>query len=289
MIGKLCRSIVFAALFAAFVIAGTASAATLRGVVVHQNHHAHSFVVSLKGGHLASVHARKSPRVAHAVKVTALRMRNGTWLAKAVSLGRKSRHAAVRGVVTFVNRQRGVFTVSAGGASLLIHRHHQRSHGARAADALPNVGEVVTVQTGIDDQGNLDEESIQDNGAQTSNIELEGVVMAVDPTARTITVSADDDNESGQAVVVSVPAAFDITAFTVGQEVKLLVTQQPDQSFLLQGSAEDDNSQAANNPSDSQGQSGCGDSRDGNGDGGGCGSAGGVSSGSGSGGSGGGH
>jgi hypothetical protein len=110
--------------------------------------------------------------------------------------------------------------------------------------------------------------------------------MAVDPTARTLSLSADDDSESGQAVVVSIPATFDITGFTVGQEVKLLVTQQPDGSFLLQGSAEDDNSQAANNPNDSQGMGGgCGDSHDGSGDGGGCGSASGGSTG----GSGGGH
>jgi hypothetical protein len=166
--GRLRLSVVPAALLAALVIAGAASAATLRGVVVHQNHHAHAFVVSLKGGHLASIHARHSPRVARNVKVIALRMHNGTWVAKSVSQGRKSRHATVRGVVTFVNRKRGLFTVSAGGASLLIHH---RSHGARTADALPSVGENVTVQTGIDDQGDLDEQSILDNGMQTSNIE----------------------------------------------------------------------------------------------------------------------
>jgi uncharacterized membrane protein YgcG len=279
MVQKLCRLVVPAALCGALMIAGTASAATLRGVVVHQNHHAHSFVVSQKGGHLASVHARRSPRLGRTVKVTALRLHNGTWLAQTVSSGRRARRATVRGVVTFVDRKRGLFTLSAGGASLLIHRH--RVHGARTADALPNLGENVTIQAGIDDQGNLDEEAIHDNGAQTSNIEIEGVVMAVDPTARTISVSADDDSESGQAIVVSIPATFDITGFTVGQEVKLLVSQQPDQSFLLQGSAEDDNSQAANNPSDSQGLGGgCGDSHDGSGGsggggGGGCGSGGG--------------
>jgi uncharacterized membrane protein YgcG len=276
MVGKLCRSVLLAALLGAFVIAGAASAATLRGVVVHQNHHAHSFVLSLNSGRLASVHAGHSPRLGRIVRVTAVRMRNGTWLAKTVRLGNRSRHATVRGVVTFADRQRGVFSVSAGGASLLIHTR-QRSGRARAADALPSVGQNVTVQTGIDDQGNLDEESIHDNGVQTSNIELEGVLMAVDTTARTLSVSADDDNQSGQAIVVSVPATFDIAAFTVGQELKLLVTQQPDGTFLLQGSAEDDSSQAANNPGDSQGQGGgCGDSHDGgNGGNGGCGGSGG--------------
>lgn len=75
---------------------------------------------------------------------------------------------------------------------------------------MASLGENVTVETGIDDHGNLDEESIHDNGVQTSNIELEGVVMAGDPTARAISVSADDDSVSGQSVLVSIPATFDM-------------------------------------------------------------------------------
>jgi hypothetical protein len=256
MIGKLCRSAVLAAVFGA-VIVGSASAATVRGVVVHQNHRAHSFVVSTKGGRLASVHARHSPRVGRSVRLTAALMHNGTWREKTLHVGRSSRHATLRGVVTFVNRRHGEFTLSAGGASLLVHK--QRS------DAMPSVGDDVTVQSGIDDQGDLNEQTIHDNGDQTSGIELEGVILSI--TGNTLQVSADDDNESGQSVVVDVPATFDMTAFTVGQEVKLLVTQQADGTFLLQGSAEDDNSQAANNPGDSQGDGGGGpgDSQDGGG------------------------
>jgi hypothetical protein len=256
MIGKLCRSAVLAAVFGA-VIVGSASAATVRGVVVHQNHRAHSFVVSTKGGRLASIHARHSPRVGRSVRVTAALMHNGTWREKTVHVGRSSRHATLRGVVTFVSRRHGEFTLSSGGASLLVHRRH--------SDSMPSIGEEITVQSGIDDQGDLNEETMHDDGDRTSGIELEGVVLSI--TGNTLRVSADDDNESGQSVVVDVPTTFNMMAFTVGQEVKLLVTPQADGTFLLQGSAEDDNSQAANNPEDSQGEGGGGpgDSQDGGG------------------------
>jgi uncharacterized membrane protein YgcG len=252
MIAKLGRSLVLTVL-CCLAVAGTASAATLRGVVVHKNHHAHSFVVSLKGGHLASVHARHSPRLGRTVRIAAAPMHNGTWLAKKVSVGRSSRHATLRGVVTFVDRRHGEFTLSANGASVLIHRL-SRAQRAGVADASPTVGQNMTVEAGIDDRGDLEEESSHDNGAQTSGIELEGVVTGI--SGHTLQVSADDDNESGQTVTVTVPATFDMTAFTVGQEVKLLVTRQADNTFLLQGSAEDDNSNDANNPSDSQGRGG---------------------------------
>jgi hypothetical protein len=252
------RGTVLGALVGALLVAGTASAATLRGVVVHRSHHAHSFVVAMAGGRLAAVHARRSPAVGRNVRVSAARLRNGTFASKGVRVGVRTRHARVRGVVTYVNRRRGLFTVSSRGASILIHARHARR--ARTADvALPTVGQDVTVQTGIDDQGDLEEESLQENGTQTENIDLEGTVLAVDPTARTVTVSADDDDLAGQGVLVHVPAGFDMTKFVLGQQVKLVVTAQPDNSFLLAGSSSDDNEQEADGQNNQQG---CHDSSD---------------------------
>jgi hypothetical protein len=246
------RGATIGALIGVFVVAAPASAGTLRGVVVHRNHHAGSFVVALPGGRLAAVHARHSPRVGRNVRVSATRLRNGTFAAKQVRVGGRARHALIRGVVTFVNRRRGLFTVSSRGASVLIHRSH-RSRRARAADALPTVGENVTVQTGIDDQGDLQDDNVQDNG-QAGTMDLSGTVLAVDPTARTLSVSSDDDDQSGQALTVHVPSTFDMSAFTVGKQVELVVTLQTDGSFLLQGSASDDNEEEANNPGHEQGQ-----------------------------------
>lgn len=251
MSSRLIRGAVLGTLAVGLLAAGSASAATFRGVVVHRNHRAHSFIVALARGQLVAVHARTSPRVGRAVQVTATRLRNGTFAERKVRLGRRARRARLRGVVTFVNRRRGVFTVSSRGASVLVHL--KRHHRASAADALPSVGEDVRVTVEIDDQGDLDEDTVQDTGTQTGNINLEGTILAIDTTARTLTISADDDEESEQSLTVDVPTTIDISTFAVGQEVEVVVTQQSDGTFLLQGSSDDDNEQEANNPGDQQG------------------------------------
>jgi predicted nucleic acid-binding Zn-ribbon protein len=221
----------------------------MKGVVVHRNHRAHSFALAMRGGRLVAIHASRNPSVGRQVIVAARRLRNGTFAANTIAVGKHTRRALIRGVVTFVDRSRGLFTVSAEGVSVLVHR----SAGARAADALPSVGEQVAVETEIDDQGDLQDENVQDTGAQTQNMDLEGAILAIDPVARTLTVSADDDQESNQSVTVVVPATVDISTFSVGQEVELAVTLQSDGSFLLQASAGDDNAQEANDPTDEQG------------------------------------
>jgi hypothetical protein len=245
------------------VLAGTASAATLRGVVVHRNARAHSFAIALRGGRLVSVHARGNVAVGRVVLVSARRLRNGTFAVRSVKVGRSAHRARVRGVVTFVDRRQGMFTVSAKGVSVLIRSHRI----ARAADALPSVGEQVEVETQIDDQGDLEDQGVQSVGAQTQNAHLEGTILAIDPSARTLTISADDDDQSGQSLTVDVPPTIDISAFTVGQEVELATTIQPDGSFLLQASSEDDNAEQANNPGDQQGSDGSDGSSSGGSDG----------------------
>ena len=232
-----------------FVVASSASAATLHGVVVHRDARAHSFVVALANGRIAAVHARKSPRVGRIVGVSAALLHNGTYAERSIKLGHRVRSARISGVVTFVDPSRGLFTVSGDGASMLVHR----SHGARAADALPSVGEDVSVTVGIDDSGELQDENVQATGTQTSGMDLEGTILAIDTAARTLTVSADDEDQSGQSLTVDVPSTIDISMFSVGRQVELTVTMQPDGTFLLQGASGDENQQQANNPDDQQG------------------------------------
>jgi hypothetical protein len=243
------RGIVLGSLVALFVVAGSAAAATLRGVVVHRNQRAHSFVIALRGGRLAAAHAGASPSIGRTARVSVRRLRNGTYAALHIAVGHRARRARIRGVVTFVDRRHGLFTVSADGASMLV----LRPHDAAAAQALPAVSDDVTVEVEIDDQGDLLDESLQLTGSQTSNIDLEGTILAIDATARTLTISADDDEQSGRSLTVDVPSTIDISMFSVGQEVELTVTKQPDGTFLLQGGSGDDNAQRANNPEDETG------------------------------------
>jgi hypothetical protein len=77
-------------------------------------------------------------------------------------------------------------------------------------------------------------------------------------------VSADDDDESGGAVTVSIPSSFDITQFKVGNEVELTVAKQPDGTFVLQSS--DDQNDNADENDNNDGEKGNGDTQKNNAD-----------------------
>jgi predicted nucleic acid-binding Zn-ribbon protein len=234
-----------AAVVAALALAAPASAATLRGTVVHLNHHAHKVVVATKGGRMVAIHSRRTVRVGRVVRVNARRLRNGTFAARSIRVLGTRHRARLRGTVTYVNGHRRLFTLSSRGASVLLHARRARAARAIAADdAMPQSGSQVVVDSDIDDQGDLEAKDIKDEGDDEDGIELEGKVLAVNRDARTLSVSADDDDESGEAVTVDVPGSFDITQFKVGDEVELVITKQTDGSFLLQKADTDEDDQA---------------------------------------------
>jgi hypothetical protein len=159
----------------------------------------------------------------------------------------------VRGVVTYSNRLRGLFTVSARGVSLLVKKGH-RGRATAADNSIPSVGTKVQVDVILDDQGNLEEQDVTEEGTAHDTMDLEGQVLSVDTAANTISVSADDSDESGAALVVHVP---DASKFQVGEEVEITVTgPAADGSFTLVQSSGDDNEQEADNSSDDQGDGG---------------------------------
>lgn len=252
------RSMAVGIAFSSLAFAGSASAAKLHGVVVQHNHRSHSLELALRGGRLVSVHTRRNVSAGRVVTISATRLRNGTYVLHSLRTSHRVRHSVrIRGVVTFVNRQRGQFTVSGGGASLLISSPRHRLSRATAASGgtMPTVGEEVSVETSIDSQGNLEDQGVQDEGSATGSIELEGTILAVDTTStpNTLTVSADGEDQSGQSVTVDVPSTFDITMFSPGQEVNLTVSLQSDGTYLLLGSSEDGSAGQANSSGDQQG------------------------------------
>jgi hypothetical protein len=85
-------------------------------------------------------------------------------------------------------------------------------------------------------------------------VTIEGNVAAVDTTARTLTVSADDDDQSGAQLTVSVPDSFDLTAIKPGDEVELLVALHSDGTFTLLGLAGDDNAREGDDQGEQQGE-----------------------------------
>ncbi len=238
---------------AALAGSATASAATFSGVVVHHDARARSFVVALHDGTLRAVHARTSPHLGRHVIVTARRLHNGTWALQRVSSGRLARSVHVRGVVTYVNLRRHMFVVSARGVSLLVRTRAARSGAARAAsDTSVADGQDVTVDGTVD--GNAVEASqVQSGGQDTNGLDLEGTVLSVSTTARTLSVSADDSEQSGATVTVDVPASFDLGLFSAGQSVELIVSPNGDGTYTLEQSSNDTGAQNADNHHEDQG------------------------------------
>jgi hypothetical protein len=233
---------------------GTASAKAFKGTVVHRSAKAHSFVIADKWGRLTAIHATNSPKVGRVVKVQARRLHNGTYgLRKAKVVG-ASRRARLHGTVTYANRATGAFVVSARGTSIPVHR--RRAQATAASDSTPSVGDVVTVEATLGDQGDIEEQSVTREGTDTNGVELHGVVLAVDNTvgAKRLSISADDDNELAGALTVLVPDSFDISQFKVGDEVELIATPNADGTYTLVGTTGDDSSEhRADKTSDDQG------------------------------------
>ncbi len=237
-------------------LAASASAASFSGVVVHKDARAHSFVVALRGGALRAIHARRSPALGRDVTVQARLLRNGTWALQHVRIGRAVGRVHLRGTVTFVNSRRGILVVSARGVSLLVREHRAMTGRLHAAtDSQFADGEVVTVD-GTLEGNSVDASGVQQSGQNTNGIDLEAIVQGIDPTARTLTVSADDSEQSGATLTVDVPAAFDITLFSTGESVELIVSPNGDGTYTLEQASNDNGASSANSASEDQGDNG---------------------------------
>ncbi len=254
------RKPLLAALFAVLVVpigATSASAATFSGTVVHKNARALSFVVALPNGSLRAIHARRTPALGRRVTVTARHLRNGTWALTRVRIGKVSHHVRVRGTVTYVSAKRDLFVVSARGVSLVVRLRARTHRASAAADSQITEGQAVTVD-GTIDGNSLDAGAVHSDGQDGNGIDLEGTIQSIDTTGRTLSISADDSEQSGATLTVDVPASFDLSLFATGQSVELIVAPNGDGSYTLEQSANDSGAQNADNQAQNQG--------DGNGD-----------------------
>jgi hypothetical protein len=250
------RSAIIVAVVAIAVMAfaATASATTIRGTVVHKNKHAHSFVVARHSGKLVSIHARRCPALGRRVTVKARLLHNGTFAARSIHRGRLSHHVRLRGVVTFVDTAKGRFVVSAKGVSLVVNRKPTRTTGARGNGALPDVGTIVTVDGSLDDQGDINADTVENDGQNDDCADLEGSILSVDTVARTLTITADDNNDIvGAGIVVHIPDAWDMTAYSVGSELAVVATLNADGSYTAIGTSENGDKQEADNQDGEQG------------------------------------
>jgi uncharacterized membrane protein YgcG len=260
------------ALVAVLGLSAQASAATVKGTVVHANKRTHTLVVAGRGGRLTVLNSRRMARAGSVVSVTVRKLKNGLLKVRRMRVHSHRRHARIRGIVTW--RSSKGFTVAARGASLLVHKS--------SSDRGEPVGTPVQSNVTIDDQGDLEDDNTQQVGAPPSQFKLEGVVLSTDtsnPSDNTITLSGDDDqgddnaqasddggdggdNATQPAIVVHVP---DATKFTVGDKVELIVTgPAADGSFTL---VSVDEQEGQDGHDQNSGDSGDGGDHSGSGDG----------------------
>jgi hypothetical protein len=252
------RRLALAGLFASLALLATATGAQarrhaihhVRGVVVHHNVGAGSFIVANSRGRLFAIHAASSPAVGSVVKATVRRLRNDTFAAKKVHAKGSASHARIHGTVTHVNGAAKTFVVSAEGVSMLV-----KSSGL---GTLPAVGKVVTVSGAIDDEdeGQLEEEDLQEEGEDNNGFDVEGTILEVNTVARTLTVSAEDDQTENETVTVTVPPSIDISMFHLGEEVDLTITPLSGGGFELVATSSDEGEQGAEDNEDEQGEQG---------------------------------
>jgi hypothetical protein len=236
--------------------AGTAAAATVKGTVVHHNKRAHSFVVADARGRLSAIHATRSPALGSAVTIAAHKLRNGTFAADRMRVGKKRHHVRIHGRVTYANRAGHWFVVSARGASLVVHaaRAHPTARRARAAaDVTPTPGTVVTVDGSVDQEDAISADTVENDGQSNNSTDLEGVVLAIDTAGHTLTLSVDDNNDTSTSVIVHLPAGFALDAYKLGDEAQFVATPNPDGSYTAVGSSKDGGTQEADDTQEIQG------------------------------------
>lgn len=186
----------------ALALAGSASAAqpALLGVVVGSQHG--TVLVATRGGAVRAVAGRA--RVGARVSVAGTRVR---------VVGR-ARLATFRGVV--VRRSGGLTFLSAAQHLLVVRSAHARTLSS-ARDSGAPAGTVVQATVGIDDQGELAEQSEQQVGQQAGPVQVQATVTAV--AAGSVTLSV-----NGQPLTVPLPAGLTLPASLVGTQVTLTLS-----------------------------------------------------------------
>src|SRR5690242_2662745 len=89
------------ALAAVLGLSAQASAAGVKGTVVHSNKSAHTFVVAGRSGRLTTVSSRRFVRAGSKVRVSGRKLKSGAIKAKHLRVRGHARHARLRGLVTW--------------------------------------------------------------------------------------------------------------------------------------------------------------------------------------------
>jgi hypothetical protein len=235
------------------------SAAFASGVVLKVQRATHLVAVTRSNTKVALVHTNAASRlkVGERVSMTARTLRNGTMAASAIRVVGHAQKVRFRGLL--LKKDRARFVLSAGGAVITVNRD------AAENDNDVEAGDMVAVTVNVNDDDELDEDNLNPVDADHPGGAIEGKLTI--GTGK-ITVVAEH-----MALVLNVPAGFDLSKFANGDEVLAQFTQGADGTLTLTTLSADDNAEDANdnnNNDDNDDDDGGDDGgHDGGGDGGG--------------------
>ena len=237
------------------VSAASAAPAPHSGVVVDYRAASGTATVAAPGGRLVAVHTARRARPGTRVRLARMAaLANGTYSGTVRAIGR-ARRARVRGTVA-AHVGGGAIAVSARGTTFVVRLGavSGRAKRSQERDAQPPVGTEITTTVTIGADGRLGCDGVHQVAppAAGAGIEVEGRVSAIDPGARTVTLTAEDDGLQAD-FVIAVPDGIDITAYAVGDEVEASVVVGADGGLTLQGSSLNSDDSEADDVSDDQG------------------------------------
>lgn len=233
------------------------SAAFASGVVLKVQRGTHLVAVTRTNTKVALVHTNAAARlkVGQRVAMTARTLRNGTLAASAIRVVGRAHKVHFRGLLLKKNGTRLV--LSAGGAIIVVKRGAARTT-ASAADDDPDVGEMVDVVAKVDNDEELDEDDLNPVDAAHPGGAIEGKLTL--GTGKITVVS------EHMALVLNVPAGFDLSKFANGDEVLAQFTQGADGTLTLTTLSGDENAREADEDNDNNDNDDDDDGHDGGGD-----------------------
>ncbi len=226
----------------------------LQGTVVHANPAAGSYALTIEGGELVPVHARKLPAPGTKVTLTARRLANGAFAEEGKPKRRgAAKQATFRGVVTFVDPDpiAPSYTLSGRGASLLVRVPPDPTG---TVPPLPSLGSYAKADVAVEQDGTLVQRTIEiEPGEPSTYLDLAGIYAGLSPETGQLLISADDTRAAEQDLSLTVPPTVDASKLTPGDSYLATATVEPDGSLQLAGIASDEHTKGADDPGSAQG------------------------------------
>jgi hypothetical protein len=210
------------------------SAALASGVVLKVQRANHLIAVTSGKTKVSLVHTVAKLRVGQRVALKGRTLRNGTLAASSIRVVGRAKTVHFRGLLLRKSGTRMV--LSAGGAIISVHRGAARTTSS-ANDAGPQPGSTVEVTATIGTDDELDEDKTTTVSADAPGGSIEGKLTI--GTGKITVVS------EHMALVLNVPAGFDLSKFANGDEVLAKFTQGADGTLTLTDLSGDDNAQDA--------------------------------------------